>query len=230
VPFEEIAGEIGSRTRLVACSHVSWVTGRVVDTAALGRSGATVVLDGAQALGAIPVDVRALGCHFYAGAGQKWLCGPDGSGCLFVSGERSEDLMPSSPGYESLADAARPLDLALHAGARRFDRGAGSGPLAAFSLASLELLREAGWETVLARGPALAARLTERLSERGIEVAPRGHSTLVSWRDPEPGPAVERLAAEGFVVRDIPGHGLVRASIGAWSSEEEVEALAAAAR
>ncbi len=229
VPFEDIAGEVGAGTRLVACSHVSWVTGRVVDASALAAAGAPILLDGAQGLGAVPVDVRALGCAFYAAAGQKWLCGPDASGSLFVASECCDEVALSSPGYESLADPARALNLPLHGGARRFDRGAGSGPLAAFSLASLEVLEGAGWDGVLSRGPALAARLASRLAERGVEVAPRGESTLVSWRDPEPDRAVERLAAEGFVVRDIPGQGLVRASVGAWSTEEEVDALAAAA-
>lgn len=229
VPFEEIAGEVGPKTGLVACSHVSWVTGRVVDAAALAAAEAPVLLDGAQALGAVPVDVRALGCDFYAAAGQKWLCGPDGSGCLFVAPEWCGELAPSSPGYESLADPARALALPLHDGARRFDRGAGSGPLTASSLAALKVLQDAGWDAVLSRGPALASRLADGLAERGIEVAPRGVSTLVSWRDPSPAAAVKRLAAEGFVLRDIPGHGLMRASVGAWSSEDEVDALVAAA-
>ena len=51
-------------------------------------TGVPVLLDGAQGLGAIPVDVRALGCDFYAAAGQKWLCGPDATGVLYVRRER----------------------------------------------------------------------------------------------------------------------------------------------
>ena len=229
-PFAEIAGEVRASTRLVACSHVSWVSGRVVDTDALAVAGAPVLLDGAQGLGALPVEVGALGCDYYAGAGQKWLCGPDGSGSLFVRAERSEGVAPTSPGYESLAEPGRPLDLVLHPGARRLDRGAGSGVLAAWSLASLRTLADHGWERVLARGPELAGRLSEALAGRGVEVTPRGHSTLVSWRDPEPERAVERLAGEGFMVRDLPGRGLVRASVGAWSSDEEIDGLAALAR
>ncbi len=51
-----------------------------------------MLLDGAQGVGAVPVDVRALGCDAYAGAGQKWLCGPDGTGMLWVSPELRERL------------------------------------------------------------------------------------------------------------------------------------------
>ena len=51
-----------------------------------------VLLDGAQGVGAVPVDVHALGCDAYAGAGQKWLCGPDGTGMLYMSPELRERL------------------------------------------------------------------------------------------------------------------------------------------
>ncbi len=78
VPFDGIAGEVRPETRLVACSHVSWLNGKVVDTGGLRDAGAPVLLDGAQGIGAIPVDVAELGCDYYAGSGQKWLCGPVG--------------------------------------------------------------------------------------------------------------------------------------------------------
>ena len=229
VPFADVAAAAGPRTRLVACSHVSWISGRIVDAAALAATPALVLLDGAQGLGAVEVDVRALGCDFYAAAGQKWLCGPDGSGCLYVRADRVDDLPAPWPGYVSLADPAEPLELRLRDGAPRFDLGLLPGPLAAWWLSALELLDEARAAWVVERGTGLAARLAGELAERGLEVVPRGASTLVSWRSDDPEAAVERLASEGFVVRQLPGRGLVRASVGAWSSEEELERLAAAA-
>ena len=229
VPFAEIGGELRESTRLVACSHVSWVSGRVVDAPALAASDAMVLLDGAQGLGAVASRVTELGCDFYAAAGQKWLCGPDGSGCLYVRADRAEALAPPWPNFECLSDPGRPLELEVHGGGRRFDMGSVSGPLAAWWLAALRLLDEAGWEWLLARGPALAAHFSRLLEERRIEVVPRGESTLVSWRVEDPEAAVERLAAEGYLVRHLPGRGLVRASVGAWSSEAELERLAALA-
>ena len=83
VPLQEIPDAVTARTTLVACSHVSWVTGEVAP-AALAELDVPVVLDGAQGAGAIPVDVRALGCAAYAASGQKWLCGADGTGMLYV--------------------------------------------------------------------------------------------------------------------------------------------------
>jgi L-cysteine/cystine lyase len=65
------------------------------------------------------------------------------------------------------------------------------------------------------------------LRERGFEVAPRGRSTLVSWRSQDPEGDVARLASEGVVVRYLPGRGVVRASVGAWNSEEDLGRLLA---
>src|SRR4051794_34125961 len=87
-PFADLADAVGPRTRLVACSHVSWVTGAVrpAGLAALGPH-VPVLLDGAQGVGAVAIDVAELGCAFYAGSGQKWLCGPVGSGMLWIAPE-----------------------------------------------------------------------------------------------------------------------------------------------
>jgi L-cysteine/cystine lyase len=230
VPFAEIAGEVRSSTRLVACSHVSWVSGGVVDAAALASAGAPVLLDAAQALGAVPTRMIELGCDYYACSGQKWLCGPQGSGCLFVRPERLEELEVPWPSYASLADARRPLEMEPKAGVARFDLGFPSVLRSSWALAALEVLREAGWEWVYERAATLADRLAELLRERGIDVLPRGRSTLVSFKlaDRDADQETERLAGEGIVVRSVPVRpGVIRASVGAWSSEEELERLVA---
>src|SRR5271155_689935 len=84
VPLAEVAHAVGPRTRLVACSHVGWVSGSLAP-AELAELDVPVLLDGAQGVGAIPVDVGTLGCDAYSGAGQKLICGPDGTGMLYVN-------------------------------------------------------------------------------------------------------------------------------------------------
>jgi L-cysteine/cystine lyase len=185
-----------------------------------------VLIDGAQALGAIPVDVRALGCAFYAASGQKWLCGPEGSGCLFVDPGHLEDLLCPWPGYSSVARGTDPLEMIAAEGAARFDHGFPVGVRSAWALASLEVLEAPGWAWVHSRAADLAAALAAGLEARGLEVAPRGRSTLVSWRAAEDEDEVQRLAAAGVVVRNLPGRGLLRASVGAWSSAQDIETLA----
>ena len=229
VPFAELASEVRPETRLVACSHVSWTTGRVADTEGLAAAGAPVLLDGAQGIGAVPVDVGALGCDFYAASGQKWLCGPNGLGYLYVRRERAEEMLPAWPGYGSLEDAGRPLDLVLRPAARRLDTGLPGLHQAAWALAALDGLEGEGIAEVHERAATLAASLADRLAERGRTVAPRGRTTLVSWEADDPEGVNERLLAEGVVVRHLPGLPYVRASVGAWTSEEDLDRLLALA-
>src|SRR5215210_7311158 len=226
VPFGRLVEAVEAGTSLVACSHVSWVSGRVVDGAALAaaarQAGALVLLDGAQGLGAVPVDVRALACDFYAAAGQKWLCGPGGIGYLYANPELVPELPAPWSGYHSMEDSERALVPALQPDARRLTTGFPVPHHVEWSHASLDVLNEAGFESVLDRGVAGAARVAGMLSDRGVEVAPRGDSTLVSFEVPDPQAFTERAAAEGIVVRGIPGRSYARASVGAWNTDDEL--------
>jgi L-cysteine/cystine lyase len=226
VPFADLPGEVRPRTRLVACSHVSWVGGEVMDVAALRAAGAAILLDAAQALGAIAVDVHELGVDFYAGSGQKWMCGPEGSGALYVRPDRLDEIEPPFPGFSSVADHARPLESELAPGSARLDDGFPSALRSTWALASMEVLAGAGWTWIHERAAAGAALLAELLRARGHAVAPRGRSTLVSWAAEDAEAEVNRLLAEGVIVRSIPAAGLLRASVGAWTSEEEIHRLA----
>jgi selenocysteine lyase/cysteine desulfurase len=228
-PFDAIAEAVGPQTRLVACSHVAWVSGRIVDTRGLASSPAPVLLDGAQGLGAVPVDVRSLGCEYYAASGQKWLCGPVGSGYLYVRDDAIAGLRPAWPGYGTLSDTLRPLDLPLAEGAARFDTGFAPSHRSAWSLAALDVLEAPGLDAVQQRAATLAATLAERLAASGLVVAPRGASTLVSWKAADPQAETARLLDAGLLVRDLPGTPYVRASVGSWNDEQELERLVAAA-
>jgi L-cysteine/cystine lyase len=225
VPFASLVDAVSDATRLIACSHVSWVGGEVADVPALVATGVPVLLDAAQALGAIPLDVHALGVDFYAGSGQKWLCGPEGSGALFVRPDRLDDLLVPWPAFGSVADPHDPLESGWAEGAPRLDHGFPAGMRSAWALASMGVLEAAGWDWVYERAASMAAELADRLCERGLDVRPRGRATLVSWAAPDADAEVARLAAERVVVRSIPAFGLVRASVGAWTSEEEIERL-----
>ncbi len=226
VPFTALVAAVGPETKLIACSHVSWVGGEVADVPALVATGVPVLLDAAQALGAIPLDLPALGVDFYAGSGQKWLCGPEGSGALYVKPERLDELEPPWPSYATLADHDDPLGSDLAATAARLDSGFPPAVRSAWTVASLGVLASAGWDWVHARAAFMASTLADGLAERGLSVAPRGPSTLVSWRPHgELETEVTRLGEQGILVRSIPTHGLLRASCGAWTLEEDVLAL-----
>jgi L-cysteine/cystine lyase len=226
VPFSELANAVTATTTIVAASHVSWITGEVAP-AELADVQVPVILDGAQGAGAVPLDVAALGCAAYAAAGQKWLCGADGTGMLYVEPQFGERVRTIAPNYHSFEDTTRGLDSPLRAEARRFDN-----PLpregVAFSKAALDVLEDEGLSRVTKRAVDLAARFAEALAEAGHTVAPRGDSTLVAFEFPDPADARQRLAAAGIAVRDLPGHPYLRASVGAWNDESDLERLLAA--
>jgi L-cysteine/cystine lyase len=223
-PLAELAEAVGPRTALVACSHVGWMSGSFAP-GELAQLEVPVLLDGAQGVGAVPVDVHALGCDAYAGAGQKWLCGPDGTGMLYLAPQMRERIAVSRRGYGNLADPGAGLAAQLHEDARRFDTLSLNAETVAAALASAKLLAEQGWEELHARSCALAETLAGRLAERGRAVAPRGPSTLVSFESSDPEGERELLAQAGVIVRDIPDRPWLRASVGAWNDESDLERL-----
>ena len=225
-PLATLHDAVTPATTLVACSHVGWVSG-VLAPAELGELDVPVILDGAQGAGAVPVDPAALGCAAYAAAGQKWLCGADGTGFLWLEPGFGERVRAIAPSYTSFADASLGLDSPLRPGAGRHDTPALATEVVAFSAGALAFLADAGHDAVHARACAQAAALAERLAAAGRTVAPRDHTTLVAWEDPDPVSTRDRLAAASIVVRDLPGRPLLRASVGAWTSDEDLDRLLA---
>jgi L-cysteine/cystine lyase len=227
VPLAQIAEAAGPQTKLVACSHVGWMSGCYAPSA-LGELDVPVLLDGAQGVGAVPVDVAALGCDAYAGAGQKWLCGPDGMGMLYVAPRLRERLGVSRRGYGNLADPGAGLEATVHEDGRRFDTFSISAEEQAVALAAIELLEGFGWPAVHERAATLAEQLVGMLEDAGRSVATRDRTTLVSFESPDPEEERLRLAERGVILRDIPDRPWLRASVGAWNDERDLERLLAA--
>lgn len=115
---------IGPRTRAISFSHVLSPTGLrmpVAEIAALARrKRALCVVDGAQAVGEIAVDVKALGCDAYATSGHKWLMGPKGTGFVYISKDADEAITPPewlmSRHYGSNSQGLSPMVLAIGLG------------------------------------------------------------------------------------------------------------------
>ena len=158
-----------------------------VAPAALAEVDVPVILDGAQGAGAVPVDVRALGCAAYAAAGQKWLCGADGTGMLYVSPAFARAVRADRARATCASRTPRAgLDSPLKDDGRRYDTPSLAREVVAFSLAALEAARAPRLDDVHARAAALAAGSPTRSRERGRTVAPRGDTTLVAWEDADP--------------------------------------------
>ena len=210
---------VSSKTRLLALSHVSWVTGNELPIAALReQTGLPLLVDGAQSGGAIAVDATPY--DYYTVSGQKWPCGPDSTGALYI--RDVESLRVCAPTYFSQASfdpdgAFRPSE-----GAKRFDHGY----IGATLLAGLGAAIDAAPEWRFERAREVAARCRTLLSERYEVVTAPDQSTLVAFRPhDEPAAAVERLAAHDVIVREIPASGLVRVSCGYWTSDDDLQRL-----
>jgi L-cysteine/cystine lyase len=227
VPFADLADAVGPATKLVACSHVSWVTG-ALRPEGLAALDIPVLLDGAQGVGAIGFDAADLGCAFYAGSGQKWMCGPIGSGMLWVDPAWRERLAPLGATYLNLENASDGLAAELHPDARRYDSPGVSAETLAAAVAAHDVLAAPGWSAVHARATGLASQLAERLAAAGRTVAPRADTTLVSFEDDDPEATRDRLGEAGVIVRHLPGTAYVRASVGAWNDEDDLERLLSA--
>ena len=147
---------------------------------------------------------------------------------LYLSPALRAQLRVTAPSYMSFAETPPDLDTPLHDEARCFDTPALPRETVALSLAALEVLEAAGLPAVHARARELAAALVERLAARGRTVAPRGETTLVSWEEADPAAARAALADAGVVVRDLPGRPYLRASVGAWNDDTDLDRLLAA--
>ncbi len=232
---------IAPATRLVSVSHVLWSTGAVLPVAriaALARNrGALVVVDGAQAAGAIPVSVRELGADAYSVPAQKWLLGPEGMGALWVDRGAWERIRPSFAGHFSLASYDSRGGAAWHPDARRFEGSNWHRP------SVVGMARAIGWlsmfvglEYVHRRGPAMARRAADALAAiPGVElVTPRDRmATLVTFRIGgwAPQEALDELGARVFAIaRTIPLLDALRISVGFFTSEDELDRFVGAVR
>jgi cysteine desulfurase/selenocysteine lyase len=106
VIVEEFARRLSPRTRLVALAHVSNALGTVLPVSELAglakRQGAVVVVDGAQAVPHMKVDVQDLGCDFYAFSGHK-MYGPTGIGVLYGKAQLLEEMPPYQGGGDMIS-------------------------------------------------------------------------------------------------------------------------------
>lgn len=238
-----LADTLREPPRLLLASHVSWSTGAVLpiaDMVALAHAAGTAVLvDGAQAVGAIDVDVRALGADFYSFNGYKWLCGPEGSGGLVVTEAWHDTLLPSHGGAFGINGATLRIDdvesAAPAAGAARYESGSWYRPQLVGLAAALDwyaslVARGGGTTHVEAMAALCASRLEAELGATIHTPANDRRSGLVAFTLPGRVSAevALQLEAESVVIRSIPATGYLRASCAAFTTPEDIEALVAA--
>jgi L-cysteine/cystine lyase len=237
-PLVAIAAHIGPRTKVVALSHVLWANGRILPLREIAdvahAASAPLVVDGAQGVGAIEVDPAALGADAYAGPGQKWLCGPNGIGFLWLADGFEERFEVAAASYytrDFRSDGAP-----FWPGARRHDGASLSSAGLAGLAAAVAFRRQlVGWSEGASEMAGVRARCVELLTEvpgLTLQAETDGAAPLVAFtvagRSAEQ--VVERLEQAGVLARTLPGLDWVRVSLGYWVSDGDLERLAAALR
>lgn len=232
----KFAQVIGPRTRLVSVAHVSWKTGAVMPIARIAdlahRKGGLIAVDGAQSGGAMRLNMQALGADFYAIPGQKWLCGPEGIGALFVSSRRLGELLQTYVGFPSLRDGAAFDESGIFLpppGATRYEVGTVYRPAVAGMARGLEWLEELGLDWVYRSTQSITAhtrRVLGGLSGVRLVDTPT-HAGLTSFTidGVAAEAAVTGLADAGVLIRSVPDPTLLRVSSHFFNDESDVERL-----
>jgi len=237
--IEKFDQALGDRAAMVIVSEISFATGQTLPMDSLidlaHSRGATVIIDGAQTAGHIPIDVHASGVDAYAVPSHKWLCGPDGLGLLYVRKDRIADIDP----VKVSGRLAKEYDFDGHFVPKtddiaKFEVSTMSTPTAAGMLAAVDQYLEHGPEAVWNRVRELTATAEQRFARiPGAEVAsPRSDETrsglfLFRAGDLDPAGLVAWLWDEGRVVcRAVPQTKAVRLSLNVYNNEDDIERTA----
>ena len=247
VAWENFYGAIDSQTKLIAISEVNYATGFRAPLVEISRALAAIpeakrpifFVDGTQSVGALNVDVRAIGVDVYAVHGYKWLISPNGAGFFYIAPHLRERIPPSVIGWRSHHDWRNVDD--LHHGAPVFKKSAekyeGGGLPSALLYAmeaSVNLLLSIGPEAIEQRVLTLANEVRSRLSRLGAELdlgaagEERFHSQIVAAQFPgrDVRTVAKELAAQRILV--AARHGRLRVSPHFYNNEKDIDRLDAA--
>ena len=162
LPPEKVLAAVGPKTRLIAVTHMSNVTGTIVDVGAIARgTDVPVLVDGSQAAVHMPVDLAALGVDFYCITGHK-LYGPSGSGAIWIRRERQAEMRPFMGGGDMIRTVTRDSvdyadpPLRFEAGTPGIVNQIGLG-------AALEYMMDLGMDNIAAHERSLRDYARERL-------------------------------------------------------------------
>lgn len=248
VDLEAFAGLLGPRTKFAAFAHVSNALGTVNPVREMTRlahaQGVPVLVDGAQAVAHLPVDVQEIGCDFYAFSGHK-LYGPSGIGALYGKLEHLEAMPPYQGGGDMIRSVSfggttfAPAPQKFEAGTPNIGGAVGLG-------AAIEYVEAIGWEAIESHQRALQEHGEQVLASitglRLIGTAPERVS-LFSYilEGVHPHDIGTFLAADNIAVRS--GHhcaqpvmerfgvpATTRASLGIYNTRGDIDALAAGLR
>jgi L-cysteine/cystine lyase len=231
-----IAESLTAKTRLLVVSHILWNTGQILPLGEIIKvcheKNVKVLVDAAQSVGVLPLNMVELGVDFYAFTGHKWWCGPCGLGGLYISKEAQETLHPTFIGWRGVVKNKLGYPRGLINDGRRYEVGTSAYPLYAGLRKAIELhhLWGKGWERYQ-KIREKSQILWELLNEiDGIECLKKTppESGLISFkltRGKSPRELVINLEKQGIILRTILNPDCVRACVHYFTEEREMAQL-----
>ncbi|MEM1984250.1 MAG: aminotransferase class V-fold PLP-dependent enzyme [Candidatus Korarchaeum sp.] len=233
----ELLSKIRGGLRAVCLSHVEFLTGQRLDLRAIAERahevGALMIVDGIQAAGCIPVDVKALDVDVYITGSYKWLLGPMGAAVAYIRRDLAEELEPGIVGWRSVRDmwALDTSGLSYAEAARRFEYGTSSYDAKVGLAKSLEYLLELGVNRIHDQDMRVSGKLLEELSNlaRVSPITPaegRGPIVTVRVDGVRPEDLLRSISGEGRSVVASVRRGFFRFSVHLYNDSDDVEELA----
>ena len=231
-----IEAAITPRTRMIVTSHLTWNTGTVLPVQEIQelarKHDLLLILDAAQSAGSMSIDLSDLDIDLYATPGQKWFCGPEGTGATFVSERGIEQLQQTVASGSSMQYGAVEHVggyVLPHTGANRFEMSGVNQPnIAGYTTSVSWISQYLGMDWVSERIAHLGRYAWEKLSrlEAVNVITPKERMAgLVSFsvEGVEPPALVERLAQDGVIIRNIGFPVCSRLSTGFYNTEEDID-------
>lgn len=236
-----IAQHLRKNTRLVVLSHLLWNTGQVLPlreiveacrNAFTGSQVIRVLVDAAQSVGSLPLNLTELGADFYAFTGHKWWCGPEGIGGLYIRPDALESISPTFVGWRGIVLDATGKPIGWKPDAQRFEVATSAYPLYAGLRAAIATHQQWGtpqerYEQICQTSEYLWQRLSQIEFVRCLRTSPpqAGLVSFVLTNGQSHLQLVQVLEQRGFMLRTISDPNCIRACVHYFTQQEEVDQL-----
>lgn len=243
-PVEAIVRHLHPDTRLVVLSHILWNTGQVLPLKEIvaacqsynRNNPVRVLVDAAQSIGMMPVNLTELKADFYAFTGHKWWCGPEGVGGLYVRPEARESLHPTFIGWRGITMDRAGKPTGWKPNGQRYEVATSAYPLYAGLREAIALHQRYGtahdrYQRLLTLSRSLWLQLSELPGVTCLRTtAPKSGLVAFQLQGQSHAQQVQRLESQNILVRTILDPDCIRACVHYWTLESEIEQLVAALR